>query len=49
MVARPEVGGVRPVIIRIAVDFPAPLGPRKPTTLPGRTSKEMSSTAVNPP
>ena len=32
--------------MRIVVDFPAPFGPRKPVTLPGRTTNETSSTAV---
>lgn len=45
MVAVPEVGLVNPTIIRIAVDLPAPFGPRKPVTRPGVQSKEMSSTA----
>ena len=27
--ASPEVGGMNPVIMRMVVDFPAPLGPRK--------------------
>jgi len=35
--------------MRIVVDFPAPLGPRKPVTMPGRTVKERSSTAVFSP
>src|SRR6266508_6290715 len=30
MVALPEVGEVRPTIMRIEVDLPAPFGPRKP-------------------
>ena len=34
IVARPEVGAVRPTIIRIDVDLPAPFGPRKPVTRP---------------
>ena len=32
--------------MRIVVDLPAPLGPRKPVTLPGCTVNEMPSTAV---
>ena len=48
-VASPEDGGVRPAIIRIAVDLPAPFGPRNPVTLPVRTWKVMSSTAVKSP
>ena len=31
----PELGVSRPRIIRIVVDLPAPLGPRKPVTRPG--------------
>src|SRR3954454_19816076 len=49
MVAWPDDGGVRPTIIRIAVDFPAPLGPRKPVTVPGSTVNETWSTAVKAP
>src|SRR5262245_13495507 len=33
-------------MIRIVVDFPAPFGPRKPVTTPGRTSKLSPSTAA---
>jgi hypothetical protein len=33
----------------MVVDLPAPFGPRKPVTRPGRAVKETSSTAVNPP
>ena len=32
-------------MVRIAVDLPAPLGPRKPVTTPGLTSKLRSSSA----
>jgi hypothetical protein len=46
MVAVPSVGAVRPTIIRMDVDFPAPLGPRKPVTRPFRAVKEMSCTTV---
>src|SRR5205807_7990266 len=35
--------------MRMVVDFPAPLGPRKPTTWPRSTAKETWSTAVTPP
>ncbi len=31
--------------MRIVVDFPAPFGPRKPVTIPGRTANVRSSTA----
>ena len=34
---------------RIEVDLPAPLGPRKPVTRPGRAVNETSSTAVKAP
>jgi hypothetical protein len=33
------------MIMRIVVDLPAPFGPRKPVTVPGRTSKVRPSTA----
>ncbi len=33
----------------MVVDFPDPLGPRKPVTAPGLTWKERSSTAVFAP
>jgi len=48
MVALPDVGRVSPTMIRMVVDLPAPLGPRKPVTRPGRAVKLTSSTAVNP-
>ncbi len=48
MVAVPDVGAVRPTITRIVVDLPAPFGPRKPVTRPGRAVKETLSTAVKP-
>src|SRR5499427_4287542 len=41
----PEVGGMKPVIMRMVVDLPAPFGPRKPSTTPLATSKETPSTA----
>src|SRR6478752_487149 len=41
----PDVGASRPRIIRIVVDLPAPLGPRKPVTRPGSTTKSIASTA----
>src|SRR5258706_445437 len=34
IVISPSVGGMKPVIIRIVVDLPAPFGPRKPRTSP---------------
>jgi hypothetical protein len=36
---------MKPVIMRIVVDLPAPLGPRKPSTSPRSTLKETPSTA----
>src|SRR5579885_3020790 len=49
MLTRPEVGASRPTIIRMVVDLPAPLGPRKPVTSPARTSKLRPSTATVDP
>src|SRR6266852_8109030 len=43
--AAPALGGMKPVIIRMVVDLPAPLGPRNPSTSPLPTSKETLSTA----
>src|SRR5947208_10268182 len=45
----PDKGRSRPIIIRIVVDLPAPLGPRKPVTTPGFTVKVRSSTASTSP
>src|SRR4029077_19103902 len=45
-VTEPLVGSSRPRIMRIVVDFPAPFGPRKPVTVPGRTVNVRSETAV---
>jgi hypothetical protein len=42
----PASGRSSPTIIRIVVDLPDPFGPRKPVTLPGRTSKLSASTAT---
>src|SRR6266851_9774287 len=36
---------MNPVIIRIVVDFPAPFGPRKPSTSPRSTENDTPSTA----
>lgn len=33
----------------MVVDLPAPLGPRKPVTMPGLTVKVRSFTAIFPP
>src|SRR5882762_1879094 len=41
----PALGGMKPVIMRMVVDLPAPLGPRNPSTSPVPTSKETPSTA----
>ena len=41
-----SLGVSRPRTIRMVVDLPAPLGPRKPVTRPGWTTKETSSTGV---
>ena len=46
---RPLVGGMKPVIIRMVVDLPAPLGPRKPSTSPFSTEKETRLTATFDP
>ena len=47
--AVPDVGGMKPVIIRMVVDFPAPFGPRNPSTSPFLTSKEIPLTASKEP
>jgi hypothetical protein len=39
------VGRSSPAISRMVVDFPAPLGPRNPVTIPGWTVKVNPSTA----
>src|SRR5579871_2087162 len=41
----PADGGMKPVIIRMVVDLPAPFGPRKPSTSPRSSENEMPSTA----
>src|SRR6266436_5259091 len=41
----PALGGMKPVIMRMVVDLPAPFGPRNPSTSPLPTSKETPSTA----
>ena len=45
----PWSGARKPVTIFIVVDFPAPFGPRKPSTSPRPTLNETSSTAVSAP
>ena len=49
MAAEPDVGGIKPVIILIVVDFPAPFGPRNPRTSPSATEKDIPFTAWKPP
>src|ERR1700689_5046937 len=41
----PVVGAMKPAIMRMVVDLPAPLAPRKPSTSPGATENVRSSTA----
>src|SRR5580698_4667978 len=41
----PAVGEMKPAIIRMVVDLPAPLAPKKPSTSPGATENVRSSTA----
>src|SRR5512133_3210813 len=41
--------GISPVSMRIVVDLPAPLGPRKPKKLPRGTSRSTPSTAAFEP
>src|SRR3954447_226934 len=45
----PAVGRSRPSIMRMVVDLPAPLGPRKPVTMPGLTVKVRLLTATFSP
>src|SRR4051794_13444085 len=49
MVTVPAVGRMRPTSMRMVVVLPAPLGPRKPKTSPGRRSNETESTMVRFP
>src|SRR5271165_154904 len=49
MSACPAVRGNSVVIMRISVDLPAPLGPRRPKISPWCTLNETSSTAVKSP
>src|SRR5579864_1189569 len=49
MRAVPPVGAMKHVRMRIVVDLPAPLGPRKPTISPRLTSKLILSSARNDP
>src|SRR4051794_15401016 len=47
--AWPLSGSERPTSIRIVVVLPAPLGPRKPVTVPGSQRNVTSETTVRPP
>src|SRR5579871_2857024 len=47
--ARPASALMKPVMMRMVVDLPAPLGPRNPSTSPGATSNETSLTATLDP
>src|SRR5512143_2873140 len=49
MRAVPLVGGTSVVSIRMSVDLPAPLGPRRPKTSPCSTPKSSPSTARKSP
>src|SRR4051794_40303458 len=49
MRAWPLSGSDRPTSIRIVVVLPAPLGPRKPVTVPGSQRNVTSETTVRPP
>ena len=40
--ARPPVGRMNPSSVRMVVVLPAPFGPRKPKTSPGKTSRSTS-------
>src|ERR1041384_5509778 len=42
----PRDGRCNPRRIRIAVDFPAPFGPRNPKMLPGGTASERPASAL---
>ena len=42
----PEVGVTSPMIMAMVVVLPAPLPPSRPVIEPGRSAKEMPSTAV---
>ena len=47
--AVPDVGRVSVVIMRTVVVLPAPLGPRRPSTVPSGTTKDTPSTATVSP
>src|SRR5207247_6880977 len=48
---RPEVAGLRPVMMRSRVDLPQPEGPSRPTNSPGRIvmSTSLTATHARPP
>ena len=48
-VIEPPVAGTKPVTASMRVVLPAPFGPIRPTTSPGRTSIDTSSTATTEP
>ena len=41
----PAEGEMKPAIMRMVVDLPAPLAPKNPSTSPGATENVRSSTA----
>src|ERR1700676_3695331 len=45
----PAVGSCKPVITLNSVVLPAPLGPIRPVTRPGSTSRVVSERATTPP
>src|SRR5437867_1283113 len=47
--AEPDVGFISPHSIRMAVDLPAPLLPRRPKTSPSSTASVRRSTALKAP
>src|SRR5512141_3183609 len=47
--AVPDVGSDKPSSIRMVVVLPAPFGPKRPNTSPGRTLRSSLSTAVKSP
>ena len=49
MVTVPAPGASRPTTTRMVVDLPAPFGPAKPVTWPGRTVNVTSSSAYAGP
>src|SRR4051794_39660123 len=49
MAEAPASGVESPTSIRIVVVLPAPLGPRKPVTVPGSQRNDTSLTTLRPP